>query len=104
MNDVQQTLSNTIYNLHHRYGNPYIKLDDGQSWPATKTRDDAIEVIYIAGYGANQSDVPPAIVHAIKLQIGHYYEQREAVIVGTISSVLPMGVMRLLRKHIRPHF
>ena len=32
------------------------------------------------GYGAEPSDVPAAIRHCILIQVGHYYEHREATV------------------------
>ena len=32
------------------------------------------------GYGAEPSDVPAAITHWILIQVGHYYEHREATV------------------------
>ncbi len=102
--DAIQTLSASLYNLHSRAPAAYVKLIDGESWPTTFRRDDAIEVQYIAGYGPVSSDVPGTLRRAIKLAIGHYYANRESIIVGTIASELPRGVMNLLRPFIRAHF
>ena len=102
--NAQQTLSPTIYNHHRNAAGSYIKLDDGESWPATFTRDDAIEIQYVAGYGTIAEDVPDPIKQAMFLMIEHYYANRGAVIVGTISSNLPQGVADLLRPFRRPVF
>ena len=56
-----------------------------------------IRVTAVVGYGAPE-DVPASIRQAILLMVGHFYENREAVVVGTISSPLPMGVKSLLSK------
>ena len=54
-----------------------------------------IAITYVAGYGA-ASDVPQAVSQAMLLMIGHWYEHREAVITGSISSELPLTARALL--------
>ncbi len=104
LDNVQQTLSGALYNDFLSGLRAFIALNDGETWPATFRRVDAIEVEYVAGFGDDAADVKPALKHAIKLLTGHYYANRESIIVGTIASDLPMGVMNLLRPFIRPHF
>lgn len=68
----------------------------GESWPATRDQINAVYVKYVCGYGDLASDVPDDIVAALKLLLGHYYEHREGVIVGTIASELPSSARVLL--------
>jgi len=42
------------------------------------------------------ADVPKAIVAAINLLVGHWYENREEVITGLTASTVPGTVERLL--------
>jgi uncharacterized phiE125 gp8 family phage protein len=65
-------------------------------------RPDPIRVKFEAGYGAAEN-VPPAIKHAIKLLIAHWYENREATVVGQSIFVaeLPLAVDRLLAPYRR---
>lgn len=72
-----------------------IALIPSASWPATQDRINAVVVTYIAGY-ASQAVVPESIIHAIKLLVGHWYENREAVLTGTISKELEFAVDALL--------
>ena len=52
---------------------------------------------YTAGFGAASSDVPPNVIHAVKLLVGHFYENREATaaIAGAFVA-LPFAVDALL--------
>lgn len=52
-----------------------------------------VEVNLTIGYA--EAAVPEALVQAVRLLVGHYYEQRQGVVVGTISSQLPIGVYSL---------
>ncbi len=42
--------------------------------------------------GEDQEPVPEALVHAVRLLAGHYYENREASIVGVSITEIPFGV------------
>lgn len=102
--NVLQTLDAASYGVFDRYDGGYVKLHSGQSWPSTYTRDDAVSVVYVAGYGSAPADVPATIRLAALELIAHWFENREAVLVGTISSEIPLGIARLLSSHIRPKF
>lgn len=55
----------------------------GTSWPAIRNQPDAVAITFTAGFGDNASDVPEPIRTAIKMRVGHLYEHRESVIVGS---------------------
>lgn len=64
---------------------------------------DAPPAVYLDRYNqviinatAGHSTVPGPILQAIRILAGHFYENRQAVLVGTISSELPIGVHALL--------
>jgi len=57
----------------------------------------ALQITYIAGY-SNVSDIPQNVKHAMKLAIGHWYNERETSVVGTSAQELPYGVKHLLDK------
>lgn len=72
------TLSSDYYRLDSASTPARIILKDGWCWPTTWDDFNAIEIQFVAGYGASGASVPPEIVHAIKLLVGHYYNNREA--------------------------
>lgn len=75
-----------------------VVLAYGQSWPGTTLRPaNGICVTFIAGYGA-ASAVPENIKQAMLLLIGHFYENREAIVIGQTAMPLPMAVESLLWK------
>lgn len=43
-----------------------------------------------------QMGLTPDVEQAVLLLVGHWYANREAVVVGTISSAVPLAVERLL--------
>lgn len=75
-----------------------LVLDYGETWPSETLRPSsgAVVIKFKAGYGDAATTVPQSIRQAILLLVGHWYEAREAIIVGTISTELPMTVKYLL--------
>lgn len=68
----------------------------GNSWPSIRAQNNAVSIEFTAGYGLTGAAVPAPIRQAMLLLISHWYENREAVVIGTISSTLPMAVDALL--------
>jgi uncharacterized phiE125 gp8 family phage protein len=66
-----------------------------EDWPSVRLDDKSVQITYLAGYGSVAA-VPPQAKHAIKLLIGHWYANREAVLVGSISKELEFAVQALL--------
>ncbi len=92
---VEQTLSSSVYTVDtdSTPGRVYLAYD--QSWPTIRSQPHAVTVKFIAGYGG-ASAVPHTIKAAIKLLVGHLYENREAVALDASAVVLPMAVESLL--------
>ena len=93
--DTLATLSSALYLVDTASEPGRITTVDEEIWPATAIRTNAVEVTYQAGY-ATAADVPAAIKAAIKLLVGNWYENREAVITGTIVNQLALAVESLL--------
>lgn len=64
-------------------------------WPVTKSRQDAVVIEFTCGSTAS-SNVSPTIGHAVKVLVDHWYENRGALIIGTISQELQLGIQALL--------
>ena len=75
-----------------------IVLNSGNSWPSTTLRPaNGVCITFIAGYGDAATDVPKKIKQAMLLLIGHYYENREAVLSTGMNAVtVPLAVDSLL--------
>lgn len=65
--------------------------------PGTAVRDRLV-VEYTAGYG-DADAVPANFKQAMLLMIGHWYENREAVVLATQPAKLPYAVENLLLPH-----
>ncbi|MGH7243606.1 MAG: head-tail connector protein [Phycisphaerales bacterium] len=67
----------------------------GESWPATRAQLNAVQLEYIAGVDS-AANIKPQAVQAIKLFLANWFENREAVVTGTITAELPLAVQMLL--------
>ncbi|NJM51079.1 MAG: hypothetical protein HC843_09555 [Sphingomonadales bacterium] len=67
------------------------------SWPSTQCRPGAVVVEWQAGW-AGPSDVPEDLVHAMKMLVGHWDRNREAVIVGSISQEVKVAYEELIEQ------
>ena len=72
-----------------------IKPKAGKSWPTTFTRDDAIKVEYVIGYGDAASDVPDSVRHALMMLVAHFYENRELSVDRAMAEI-PFGFEALI--------
>jgi uncharacterized phiE125 gp8 family phage protein len=92
---VQQTIPSSDY-IVDAYSHPgRITPAYNDEWPTPRLQMNAIEVVYVAGYGA-ASAVPQSIKDAIAMTVTQYYENRgdEG---DTPLSELPRGAKSLLR-------
>lgn len=64
------------------------------SWPATYTREDAITVRFVAGFGATSTSIPPTMKQAMRLVAGYWYDQPEAGVGrdGTVNTSIGRSI------------
>lgn len=98
INETQNTVDPSTY-VANDGGEPgEVVLRFGQIWPPDPLSPSRpVNVRFTCGYGA-ASAVPAPITQAMLLLIGHWYENREAVITGrsVTSNVIEMTVTDLL--------
>lgn len=92
--NVSQTLASSVYTVPADSEPACLMLVSGQSWPSLFCRDDAVTITYTAGY-AQASDVPTPLRQAVLVLAGHFYENREAVLVSAISKEMEFTVTAL---------
>jgi len=69
---------------------------NGETYPSTQQRIDAVTVRYVAGYGSAETDVPNDIQTGMHLLISHLFENREAIATGGgMPKLMPLGVYAL---------
>lgn len=96
---AQTTLATSSY-LVSANGNERgeIRFKRSFSYPSVTLQEvDAIEVEFVAGYG-DPSDVPQLFKQAMLLMIGHWYENREEVVItpGVVAVEVPMAAKSIL--------
>lgn len=97
LDGVLQTLASTEY-LVDANGDPARLVPAYQkSWPTTRAQLAAVQIRFVAGYGGSVA-VPESAKLAMKLAIGHWYENREQVVDGRIAE-LPEGFEALIWQH-----
>lgn len=89
---VTQSLNSPPLRLDTRQLYPLLMPQWGTEWPETIAEPESVTITATVGMTETPGDVRAALL----LLIGHFYENRESVIIGTISSELPMGVSMLL--------
>lgn len=90
-----QTLTSGQYSLVQMDGGQVLQLGYGIAAPESRRQLAAVTVEFTAGY-APIEPLPDAMRQAICMLAGHYYENREAVVVGTVANDIPLGVEALL--------
>lgn len=95
---TEQTLAANQYRLRNFAGMTYLVPAYGVTWPGTESIMGAVRVTLNAGYASND-DVPDTLRHAALLLIGHLYENREAVNIGSSVAEVPLGYDALVRSH-----
>ena len=69
------------------------------SWPSPKDAVNAVKVTFKAGFGNTTASIPEDLKLAILLLVGHWYENRETVIIGVSASEVPFSVQCLIGKY-----
>jgi uncharacterized phiE125 gp8 family phage protein len=86
----QQTWTNTLYQIDTSAWPGRIKPAYNESYPNIRSIYKAIEVKYVAGFGADETSVPENFKLAIKYAVAAWYKDREQV------NILPEAAIRLL--------
>jgi uncharacterized phiE125 gp8 family phage protein len=96
---VSQTLDYTLYVLDNTLLPPVVYPVYNETWPVTRYQPNAVQITFRGGFsGPSPVAIADDIKAAMKLMLGHYYENREEVVLGAGNTVnaLPMAVDALL--------
>ncbi len=94
-----QTLAASEYRVDNSTEPGRITPAFSKVWPVTRAVTGAVTVRIVAGYGVAGQDVPGEIRLAMAEHIGHWYEHRESVLVGTNVVKMPLTAERLLANY-----
>jgi len=96
--DVENTVSDSnIIIINSQSAKTVLELVDGYSISNLSASRYPVRITITAGFGA-ADDTPSSLKAAILMMVGHWYENREAVVVGMSAVDLPMAVNALLAK------
>lgn len=84
--NVQQTMATTVYKTLTTREPGEIRLKYQQAWPFLYSEAGVIEVRFVAGYGTTATSVPAGLRQAMLMLMGHWFNNREATITGTIQA------------------
>ena len=80
-----------------------ILPEPGATWPTLEAdRVNAVEVIFVVGYGATAASVREDVKHAIKLMVADWYEHREDASDGKVPKSIPRGAEQILSHVVMP--
>ena len=99
--DVATTMAPSDYIVSTAREPGRITLRNGKSWPTSTLRAaDGIEIEFIAGYGL-AADVPQQLKQGVLLTIGHWFENREDVVIqpGIAGKAIPHGAQSIFRMY-----
>lgn len=88
----EQSLDPETLRLDTRPIYPTLAPQWGTQWPRTTDEPECITITVTAGH----AQMPPDVEVAVLLLIGHWYENRESVVMGVSATEVPMGVSMLL--------
>jgi len=100
-NGDEQTWSSDEYQVDTNNEPARIYPAYGYTWPSARDEAGAVRIQFVAGYADDTDDsdfdkIPKELLHAIYLLVGHWYENREATLVGSISKEIEFSVMSLI--------
>lgn len=93
----EQPVDSNEFDVVEDWGGSYVRFSGSFAPPSLFRGAVApVKVSFTAGYGPAAEDVPEAIRQAALLLVGHWYDNRQATIVGTNAAEVPLAVDALL--------
>jgi uncharacterized phiE125 gp8 family phage protein len=94
---VDQSVDDALYQTYDDARGTVLAFRSAFTAPTLQDeRADAVTIAFAAGYGDGPQDIPAPLRAAILLLIGHWYQNREAVNVGSPVTELPFAVRSLV--------
>ena len=96
LDGVQQTWSSANYVVQTSREPGRIALAYDQTWPGARYQPDSITVRFVAGQA--RTAIPERLKAAMLLLVGHWFDHREEVVVGSTANEIPFAADALLRQ------
>lgn len=94
---VLTTIDSSDYRVHTV--GLFGEIEPVNSWPSPQSRRNAVEIVFVAGYGDESTDIPEALQHGILMLIAHWYANREMIATGTIVAPIPRTVQDVMNNY-----
>jgi len=100
-----QTLDPELYQWRRERFGAWIAPAYEQTWPTARCVYGSVQIDFTAGFPGtndspvNLSSVPETLKHAMLLLVGHYYENREAVLAGEMPA-MPLGFENIINQYL----
>ena len=91
-----QTVSTAVYTVLTDREPGEVVQAYNQTWPTPRGQPEAVSVVYVAGYGTAATNVPETLRLGIQTLVGHWYENRESVVVGSTSKPIEQMLDNIL--------
>jgi uncharacterized phiE125 gp8 family phage protein len=91
-----QTAASSIYLADTTTTPGRVRLKYNQLWPVARQQPQSVIVTFVAGHGAAGANVPECARQAVRYLVSHQFENREPVLIGTISKPLEMTIQAML--------
>ena len=100
LSNTQQTVDSSLYLVDTAsvLGAAYLPLFN--YWPLQICQSHSVKVQGVFGFGSVASgNIPALLVHAVKMMIAHFYENREPVSMGLKPEEMPLSVKAILDQY-----
>lgn len=103
-NGASTTLPSSDYVVSTGDQPGFVAPSYNATWPDVYAQPNSVTITYVAGHSTVSSGVPENVKQAVRMVVGHWYRNREAVLTGTISKEIEIGVDSLLESEMRERY
>lgn len=93
--DSGSVVSTSVYRADTASQPARLVLKENQSWTSDVRPQDAFSIVFVAGW-SDISAIPESLLVALRLLVGHWYEHRESVVVGTTTAQVELAYSHLI--------
>lgn len=90
--DTGTVFASSNYYVDTRSNPARIVLREGAVWPVFTRTAHGLVITMTAGYGPLDTDVPAALRQAVMIVAADWYENRESVVIGTITATIENSI------------
>ncbi len=93
-----QTLAADQYTVDTKSVVARIVPSYGNAWPSVRSHINVITVTFTAGYAQGEG-IPPDLITAMYQTIGHWYENRESVVLSQTANEVPQSAQAVFDRY-----